>query len=162
LEFLQNIFVSIRGVTDDPAITTWVWFSAWLLAKASGGRVQIAGDRNQLVWIVSGLGLLLYPMALGLGAWDPYRDGYSPSWLLGVLGVLIAWCWARRNHLGLLLFAVALLGFVIDLKPSTNLWDYLLDPFIVFYCWGALLARGWRTLSNGKSRASRGQDRLNA
>jgi hypothetical protein len=33
----------------------------------------------------------------------------------------------------------ATLAFSLGLKPSPNYWDYLLDPFIALYCWGALL-----------------------
>lgn len=152
----------LRGVFGDPAITTVVWLLLWLVGKASGGRFEVPGSRSQALVTLGLLALFLYPMALGVGAWDPYRDGFSPTWLLGLIAALGLWGWWQRNWLLVLLLASATVAYGLGMKESSNYWDYLLDPFIALYCWLALLARGWRTLGIGKSRAGRGQDRLSA
>jgi len=152
----------LRGVFGDPAITTALWLALWLANKASVGRLALPGPRLQVLATFGLLAVLLYPMALGVGAWDPYRNGYSPTWLLGVVAVLGLWSWWHRNWLVLLLLASATLAYGLGIKESSNYWDYLLDPFIALYCWGALLARGWRTLRSGRSHAALGQDRLGA
>jgi hypothetical protein len=44
-----------------------------------------------------------------------------------------------RNALGVLMLGLATLAFSFDIKASDNYWDYLLDPFLALYCWGAIL-----------------------
>lgn len=152
----------VRGVFGDPAITTAVWLLVWLVGKASGGRFELPGPRLQAHTTFGLLALLLYPMALGVGAWDPYRDGFSPTWLFGLVAALGLWGWWQRNWVVVLLLASATFAYGLGIKESSNYWDYLLDPFIALYCWVALLARGLRTLGSGKFRAGRGQGRLGA
>ena len=72
-------------------------------------------------------GLALYPMALGLGSFDPYEWGWSFSPLfvvIGALTVLLIW---KQNRFGVLL-VLAAVAFQLHLLESTNYWDYLLDP----------------------------------
>ena len=82
-------------------------------------------------------GALLYPMAGGLGMFDPYRLGYAGapfSWFLPFY--LLAWsvvCIMRRWFLLLLLILAAVLAYYFKLLPSHNLWDYVIDPLLVIY-----------------------------
>lgn len=72
-------------------------------------------------------GLALYPMALGLGSFDPYEWGwpFSPLFVvIGALTVLLIW---KQNRFGFLL-VLAAVAFQLRLLESTNYWDYLLDP----------------------------------
>ena len=72
-------------------------------------------------------GLALYPMALGLGSFDPYEWGwpFSPLFVvIGALTVLLIW---KQNRFGVLL-VLAAVAFQLHLLESTNYWDYLLDP----------------------------------
>jgi hypothetical protein len=68
-------------------------------------------------------------MALGLGGWDPYVLGWGFSALhLAVLAAAVALV-ARDNRLGLVLIACTL-AYDVHALESTNLWDYLVDPFL--------------------------------
>lgn len=72
-------------------------------------------------------GLALYPMALGLGSFDPYEWGwpFSPLFVaIGALTVVLVW---TQNRFGFLL-VLAAVAFQLRLLESTNYWDYLLDP----------------------------------
>jgi len=72
-------------------------------------------------------GLALYPMALGLGRFDPYEWGwpFSPLFVvIGALTVVLVW---KQNRFGFLL-VLAAVAFQLHLLESTNYWDYLLDP----------------------------------
>jgi len=72
-------------------------------------------------------GLVLYPLALGLGSLDPYEWGWRSSPLFIAMGPLTAWLiWKQNRFAILLLLAVA--AFQLRLLESTNYWDYLLDP----------------------------------
>lgn len=73
-------------------------------------------------------GLFLYPMALGLGAYDPYREGYSFSWLFIVLMILNIILILFKDPFSLILLC-AIISYNIKLLESVNLWDYFIDPF---------------------------------
>lgn len=85
----------------------------------------------QATWIFSAIaGLILYPMALGVGPVDPYAAGWGFSWLsVTVLVVTIVLVAFLKNRFAVvLLFAV--LAWNLHLLESRNLWDYLIDPFV--------------------------------
>jgi hypothetical protein len=69
-------------------------------------------------------------MALGLGAFDPYRLGFAPHGLLVVLLALAAVAWVCESYLLLACLAAAVGGHALGVLESTNLWDYLLDPWV--------------------------------
>ena len=88
-------------------------------------------------------GLALYPMALGLGSFDPYEWGWRFSLLFVAIGALTAWLIWKQNRFGFLLL-LAVVAFQLRLLESTNYWDYLLDPVysLVSIAWlaGGLMA----------------------
>jgi hypothetical protein len=91
-------------------------------------------------------GVLLYPLAGGLTLFDPYRLGFEdapfppllPLYLLGWCLACVYWRWL---HL-LVLILGAIAAFYLKLLPSLNLWDYVIDPLIVFYSLFMLVKRG--------------------
>lgn len=72
-------------------------------------------------------GMLLYPMALGLGSFDPYALGWEVGALFVLTLMVTLSLLAARNRFGVVLIA-AVLGYDLQLTESTNLWDYLVDP----------------------------------
>jgi len=88
-------------------------------------------------------GLALYPMALGLGSFDPYEWGWRFSLLFVAIGALTVWLIWKQNRFGFLLL-LAVVAFQLRLLESTNYWDYLLDPVysLVSIAWlaGGLMA----------------------
>ena len=77
-------------------------------------------------------GLVLYPLTLGIGGWDPYELGYRPLAMLGILLVLAAWGrW--RGYRAAAFVPIIVLAWCAGLLESTNLWDYLLDPLVAIY-----------------------------
>ncbi len=72
-------------------------------------------------------GILLYPMALGLGGFDPYGLGFGSIWFLVPLLLVTLWLLHRQNRFGAILVA-CILAYNLRLLESSNLWDYLLDP----------------------------------
>jgi hypothetical protein len=77
-----------------------------------------------------GAGVLLYPMALGLGGFDPYGLGFGSAWLLLPLLLITLFLLHGRNRFGAVLVA-SVLAYNLRLLESSNLWDYLLDPLFV-------------------------------
>jgi hypothetical protein len=124
----------IRAVTGDFSVTTLVAVTAlWL------GRYDGAPWFRRFSIVTA---LALYPMALGLGPLDPYALGYSPRILpLGFL-VLSVVSWWRGVGLLAIAIGMAQLAFALNLYESDNLWDYVIDPWLVIaFAVGAFRAR---------------------
>lgn len=93
------------------------------------------------LWFGALAGLVLYPMAAGVGPFDPYELGWN--WpgielVVGGLSVLLLW---RQNAFGgvLLLTGVA---WRLGGMESQNVWDYLIDPiYFVMSVIGLLVPR---------------------
>jgi len=107
---------------------------------ASGLRLV---DRKGLTtcWIFSlTAGAALYPMALGMGGYDPYGAGWGFSWLfVAICGVTLLLL-MMKNRFAVVLMA-AILAHDLHLLESTNLWDYLVDPFLALFSCAALGCR---------------------
>ncbi len=117
-----------RGVAGDLSIT-----SILLLASAAVAPKLL--DRQELralaAFVLFGA-LILYPMTLGLSALDPYALGY-PGQVRGALiglSLVSLGAWFRGRILLLLSLLLGLAAYRLELLESTNLWDYLLDPWL--------------------------------
>ena len=119
----------VRGVTGDLSMTTLVLLTTGLVGGFLGG-VEPKERRALSVLVVLGA-LFLYPMALGLGSFDPYRLGFVPSGLLAALFVVAVAAWLRQFYVLLLCLLVAVSSHTLELMESPNLWDYLVDPWLV-------------------------------
>ena len=119
----------VRGITGDLSVTTLVLLTIGLFGGFLGS-VEPRERRALSVLVVLGA-LFLYPMALGLGSFDPYRLGFVPSGLLGALFVVAVLAWLRQFYVLLLCILVAVSSHALELMESPNLWDYLVDPWVV-------------------------------
>jgi hypothetical protein len=118
------------------------------LHTPSPGGVGNRGDRSKYASLamiaIAALGL--YPMALGIGYFDPYRLGYGNSWFIcGLLLIALAACF-RQLPVVALTIALAVLAWGVGWYESNNLWDYLLDPLLAIYAISALARAGIHTL----------------
>ena len=122
----------VRGVTGDLSILSMLLLWSALLPSSrpnpSGFKVSIAI-----------LAVIFYPLALGLGMLDPYAWGYgSIIFLIGVL-VFAVICGLTNWNKGLWIIAVAITAWIFHWHESTNLWDYLLDPFLSIWDIGSIV-----------------------
>lgn len=128
----------VRGVIGDLSLTSLV-----LLGWGFVGDIARKERLTISAMVVAGA-TFVYPMALGLGAFDPYRLGFAPRGLLMVLLALAVVAWVYECYVLLACLTVAAAGHALRLMESTNLWDYLLDPWVavvsLFYL-GSALAR---------------------
>ena len=127
-----------RGISSDLSITLVVLACLGLRQRLSGRCVVYSREHTVVLAVVAVAALFLYPLALGWGDWDAYRPGWgAPGMWAGLLFVsLLAWACGLR--LLPTLVGLALLAWTAGMLESTNLWDYLMDPwlasFSVFYC----------------------------
>lgn len=123
----------VRGITSDLSITL-ITLAVWRMGHlALGWRAIAKQEQTALMAVIAVAALFLYPLALGWGDWDAYRTGWG-SWgmLLGLL-VLCSVCWVKGLRVLPALVALALLAWSFGLMESTNLWDYLFDPWLSIY-----------------------------
>jgi hypothetical protein len=152
----------VRGISSDLSITL-VALACLNLRQRLGGLAAVdLRERMAVSAMVAVAALFLYPLALGWGDWDVYRAGWSaPGMWVGLL-ILTLFCWAQGLRLVPILVALALLAWCFGILESSNLWDYLMDPWLAFVAlfqcmkWGAgqLLARFRQTGSNAARQSS--------
>ncbi|MBI3901460.1 MAG: hypothetical protein HY306_00720 [Nitrosomonadales bacterium] len=139
----------VRGVTGDLSITTQMLLMLAILGGLRGVSItptsfKEEGGRPILLLLIAIAALFLYPMALGMGMFDPYRLGYGDPWFLGALLIVALSSCFLRLWLPALGIALAVSAWALGWLESPNLWDYLLDPLLAVYALGALLKRGMR------------------
>jgi hypothetical protein len=136
----------VRGVTGDLSITTQVLMWCTLLKQGCDCVTVDGKQRQALLMMIALFALALYPMALGIGAYDPYRLGYGDPLFIAALLLLVLFAWSLKSALIVLCIALATLAWATGWYESSNIWDYLIDPFVSFYALAAITIRGVRKL----------------
>ena len=127
------VLAYIRGISSDLSITLVVMACVGLCHRVLG-TPAIAGRERAAVFIaVAAAGLFLYPLALGWGDWDAYRPGWGSPGMLATLLLVSLLCWLKGLRLLPELVALALLAWTAGIMESGNLWDYLIDPWLVMW-----------------------------
>jgi MYXO-CTERM domain-containing protein len=146
----------LRGMTGDLSITTLVLLCCAMLRPWCGCvAVQAGGNRLALLGLIVLAALVLYPMALGAGAYDPYHLGYGNLQFVVVLLLLALAAWFRGYTMITLCIALATLAWAAGWYESDNLWDYLVDPFVAIYALASIMILCVNTLlklQRGRSR----------
>ncbi len=137
-----------RGVTGDLSITTLVLLWCALSRPWCGCVTVEAKHRRALLILIALAALALYPMALGVGAYDPYRLGYGDPLFVSALLLLALAAWFWKSTLIALCIAFATLAWAVGWYESNNLWDYLLDPFVSIYALCAIIIQAVKRLTN--------------
>ncbi|TNF98611.1 MAG: hypothetical protein EP297_07610 [Gammaproteobacteria bacterium] len=121
----------LRAVTGDLSITSIILL-AYFIAEAYTGKTYVSqGDRKIIRITVLVTAVLFYPFALGLEYWDSYAGGFGSWWLYTLLMVMSGLLWYKQAWLPLTILLTGILAYVTSLLESDNLWDYLIDPWLV-------------------------------
>lgn len=123
----------LRSVLGDFSVLTLAIFINIIAQRMFNFDLLNPISRKRMLLGVVLVGLVFYPLALGVSAYDPYQLGYSPV-LLPVFLVMISiivWFKSRRDLAIILL--LPLLAYNLKLLESDNLWDYLIDPVLMGY-----------------------------
>lgn len=136
----------VRGVTGDLSITSLVLLILTILRPLFGCPPSNTKAKLALQALITIAALGLYPMALGICFFDPYRLGYGNPWFVSVLLlVALAACFRQLPAIALII-ALAVFAWSVGWYESTNLWDYLLDPLLAIYTISTLIRHGARVL----------------
>jgi hypothetical protein len=136
----------VRGITGDLSVSTLLLLALSLRQMIRPhsvvGQPLLASRINSVLFFVAVLALVLYPFALGLGMFDPYRLGFGNVWFVGALLLIALTAWLRQHILIVLSISLAVFAWSVGWYESNNLWDYLLDPWVAIYALGVLIKRG--------------------
>jgi hypothetical protein len=128
----------VRGFTGELSITSML-----LLWTAYFSPKEIHVPAAMKVWIAL-LTIVFYPLALGVSMLDPYAWGYgSYALLAAVIATALLALLAGSNRIAIIL-GLAILAWAAGWHESTNLWDYILDPFLGLWAIGSLILSAWR------------------
>jgi hypothetical protein len=142
-----SIAMHLRAIIGDPAAVTAALLA---LAAFAPGRLPNRPRPGTLVGTACALGILLWtPVFAGTYPFgvDAYALGWRPGAILAAVAVLAVLAWRRRADGWVAVVGIALLCWGTGLVESDNLWDALVDPWIVGGCavvgvGDALAARG--------------------
>jgi hypothetical protein len=129
-----SIAMHLRAIIGDPAAVT-----ATLLALAAfaPGLLPARPRPGTLVGTACALGILLWmPVFVGTYpfGFDAYALGWRPWSFVGVGAALAAIAWRRRADGWIAVAGIALLCWGAGIVESDNLWDALVDPWLVGGC----------------------------
>lgn len=121
----------VRAYTGNLSVVSMVVF-ANIIARCTVGR-GIFDPRSQSTLLVLGAvaGVFLYPWALGAAPFDPYALGYNPRGLAGTVIALAVVCWFVSLRGAAVTVLISIVAYHLRLYGSANLWDYLIDPWVV-------------------------------
>jgi hypothetical protein len=127
------ILYFLRGVLGDFSLTTLIWamlaFSGQLRGKA-----LLPPDERWIILLAFALtAALFYPAALGLTCTDPYAWGYFTTPFLVGLGLVCCMALVFRLYWAVFILCAGLVVATLEIFPSANAWDYLMDPAFAIY-----------------------------
>ena len=118
-------------------------FLVFLLAGVSKtffGVELLRREDRRAMWIFGVVtGVILYPLALGIGPVDPFAYGWHFGPLFVLVGIVALYLQWRQNRFGVVLL-LAIIAWLAGVAESGNLWDCLADPVFFFVSIGALVA----------------------
>ncbi len=133
----------LRGLTGDLSIVSTVLLLLAVINMVWGKTWMNPQENKLLLWGIVLLGLLFYPLALGIGHIDPYAWGYANPYMIGGLLLLSLLAYLRHYYVIAAMFVGVVLAWDMRLLESVNIWDYLLDPFVFFiFLWKLVRCRG--------------------
>lgn len=136
----------VRGWMGDLSITSLVLLARVILKPLFGWTTSDVKTTTALLILIVLAAVGLYPMALGIGYFDPYRLGYGNPWFIcGLLLIALTACF-RQFPVIAFTIALAVLAWGVGWYESTNLWDYLIDPLVAIYAICTLVGQGMHVL----------------
>ena len=120
----------VRGVTSDLSVSLVVVVTLNLFSRLFSLKLFDRRERQAVFYVVAATALFLYPLALGWGDWDAYRLGWGSAAMWAGLLLVCVVCWVAKLRLLPLLIGLVIASWTANLMESTNLWDYLFDPWL--------------------------------
>ena len=126
-----TLLAYIRAGLGDLSITSMAMLCLMIAAAYSGQSFIQENAREKLHNSVLVSAVILYPLGLGLTPFDSYALGYGSVTLFIALLGFTAYLILRQYFIVLAILLLGVAAYLLNLLPSDNIWDYLLDPWIV-------------------------------
>jgi len=128
----------LLGLMGPASAATMVFLALFLYAMIIRRYGRLFSSRVFLICILV-IGVIFYPLTMGLTAFHPYDLGYRGLALPALMLVLVAIGWVTRVSDIPCWVGLAVLLFLLDADSSRNLWDYLICPLDVVFAAGDLI-----------------------
>ena len=126
----QSVFLYIRALLIEPSAGLVLFSLAYLCRTLLTSNSKDLIQQDKLLFCILIVGIVLYPLALGLGYIDIYAFGYHPYLSLGILVVALVFWWTPNTKQLAVWLTLALIFSSYELGESDNVFDYLLDPIV--------------------------------
>ncbi len=144
----------VRGATGDFSVTTLLLFVGGYVSRKFRCGMAIYPPSLTLQILLAAIAIGFYPMALGMGPFDPYQLGYGNTAFVVTLLLLTLLAWLAKSDLIALCISTSLIAWALGWYESDNLWDYLLDPFISVYALVALIVDAINRIFGNRTEAA--------
>ncbi|MFZ4643136.1 MAG: hypothetical protein ACOYMU_07270 [Phycisphaerales bacterium] len=124
----------LRGLWGDPSIVTFLLLFLYTVRPSSlPNRPRVSTRVLVSLFVMLPLYLPLFLLNPNVPV-DLYSYGWNPKWILIAIAVIAFVCMMMRRMAPrwINIIAIALIASSIDLMESDNLWDYLVDPGLLF------------------------------
>jgi len=125
------IVAYIRGVTADLSMTSIILLAYFIAAAYTGKPYISTADKRRMGFMVLVCAIVVYPFGLGISPWDSYAAGYGDPWLYGLLFAATFWLYIKQRLFIISIILTGIIAYLFSLLVSQNLWDYLIDPWLV-------------------------------
>ena len=139
---LHPLVFYFRGFWGDLSVATLLIASLSIFKLSILKKVKLLPEpkmlfsehqKNTFYKLIAALGLVFYPLALGIGYFDPYQLGFQSSGIeLILLACAFLFLW-KKKLLVCQWLILSIVAFRIGLYESSNLFNILIDPFIWIY-----------------------------
>lgn len=125
--------VYMRSFIGDLSITNLLILFSTLLGQVFGLNLVQRRTTHRFCLLLLPLALVFYPLAMGLGKYDPYALGYGSPYLLGIVFLITLLAWTVDQRFIATSLSLSVFCYAIGWYESNNLWDYLIDPVLTVY-----------------------------
>lgn len=134
----------LLGIMGPVSAATIVFIAVFLYALVTRQHEWLFPSRPFRICVLV-IGLVFYPLTIGLTTFDPYDLGYRGLALPALMLILLAVGWIARVSDIACWVGLAALLFLLDAYGSRNLWDYLIFPVdVVFAVLDMIMIALWR------------------
>lgn len=134
----------LLGTMGPVSAATMVFIVVFLYALITRQYDRLFPSRAFLICVLV-IGIVFYPLTIGLTTFDPYDLGYRDLALPALMLLLVAIGWVARVPDIPCWVGLAALLFLLDAYGSRNLWDYLIYPVdVIFAVLDLIIVALWR------------------
>lgn len=136
----EAVFEWLTSAVQRPSPTGFIFLMIFVINAATSHDFKPSSEFRFAAYTYSAAGLMLYPGAVGFLSFDPYVYGYSGYLLPSTIAVLIGYSIYKRYWISTAAINLGLCMYVLEIGPSLNLWDYMIDPIAWVFAIASCLA----------------------